>query len=116
MWFNYSVRISNLGKRWVFAMQRRVEDLEQIVGNQVKRIRIRENLTQEELSARSNISKSALFNLENGRGSTVKTLVSVLNTLGETAWLDNLAPNVSISPIQLMELGKPRQRVRRKDK
>ena len=95
-------------------MYKRVEELEKIIGGQIKIIRIRENLTQEELSARSNISKSALFNLENGRGATIRTLVSVLNTLGATSWLNNLAPDVSISPIQIMELGKPRQRVRRK--
>jgi transcriptional regulator with XRE-family HTH domain len=95
-------------------MYKRVEELEKNIGDQIKIIRIRENLTQEELSVRSNISKSALFNLENGRGATIRTLVSVLNTLGETAWLNNLAPDVSISPIQIMELGKPRQRVRRK--
>ena len=85
---------------------------ERHIGEQVKTLRIRKNLTQEELAARAKISKSALCNLECGKGSTVKTLVSALNTLGETAWLENLAPEIAVSPIQLVRLGKPRQRVR----
>ena len=90
------------------------EEWEIFIGEQIKTVRIRKNLTQDELSARANISKSALRNLEKGKGSTVKTLVSVLNTLDETAWIENLAPEITVSPIQLMELGKPRRRVRKK--
>jgi transcriptional regulator with XRE-family HTH domain len=88
---------------------------EHYIGAQVKALRIRKNLTQEELASRAGISKSALCNLESGKGSTLKTLVSALNTLGETAWIENLAPETTISPLQLMSLGKPRQRVRMKE-
>ena len=93
---------------------RSVEEWERVVGEQAKTVRIRKNLTQEELSARAGISKSAVYNLEGGRGATVKTLVAVLNALGETAWLESLAPDIGVSPIQLMELGRPRRRVRRR--
>jgi transcriptional regulator with XRE-family HTH domain len=89
---------------------------EEFIGEQVKTIRIRRGLTQDELSARAGVSKSALCNLESGKGSTVKTLVAALNVLGETAWIENLAPEITVSPIQLMSLGRPRQRVRRKRK
>jgi hypothetical protein len=65
-------------------------------------------------SPRAGVSKSALFNLENGKGSTIKTFVSALNALGETAWIENLAPEITISPIQQVKLGKQRKRVRRK--
>ena len=67
---------------------------EQMIGEQVKVLRIRKNLKQDELAARANVSKSAVFNLENGKGSSLKTLVSVLNALGETSWIENLAPPV----------------------
>ena len=87
---------------------------ERLIGEQIKTLRIRKNLKQEELAARSNVSKSALFNLESGNGSTLKTLVSVLNVLGETAWIENLAPEITVSPIQMIELGKQRRRVRKK--
>jgi len=88
------------------------EGWEQSLGEQVRTLRIQKNLKQDELAARAAVSKSALFNLENGKGSTLRTLVSVLNALGETSWLENLAPAVSVSPIQMLELGKQRRRVR----
>jgi len=93
---------------------RSAEEWESYIGGQVKALRIRKNLTQDELSARAGVSKSALFNLENGKGSTLKTLAAALNALGETAWMENLAPEVTVSPVQLLGLGKPRRRVRKK--
>ena len=94
-------------------MLRSSDELEQIIGLRIKNLRIHNNLKQEELAARANVSKSALFNLESGKGSTIKTLVSVLDALGESGWIDTLAPDIKLSPIQLMELGKRRQRVRK---
>ena len=85
---------------------------EQFIGEQIKTARIRKNQKQEDLAARAGVSKSALFNLENGKGSTIKTFVSVLNALGETAWIENLAPVISISPIEQVRLAKQRRRVR----
>jgi len=93
-------------------MYRKPEEWEQIIGEQIKTLRVQKNLKQEELASRTGISKSALSNLENGKGSTVKTLVSVINVLGETAWLENLTSGAAISPIHILELNKPRQRVR----
>jgi len=90
------------------------EEWERSIGEQVRALRIQRNLKQDELAARANVSKSALFQLENGKGSTLRTLVSVLNALGETAWLDNLAPAARVSPIQMLELGTQRRRVRRR--
>lgn len=93
----------------------RTSNWEEFIGEQVKLLRIRKNLTQEELAARAQISVSALKSLEGGKGSTLKSLVSTLEVLGETSWLESLAPEVEISPIQAVELGKQRQRVRRKE-
>ena len=89
------------------------QDWEQLIGEQIKTLRIRRNLKQDELAARANVSKSALFSLENGKGSSLKTLSLVLNALGETAWLERLAPEVTVSPIQMLELGRQRKRVRK---
>jgi len=91
---------------------RRPEEWEQIIGEQVKTLRIQKNFKQEELASRAKVSKSALCNLENGKGSTVKTLVSVLNALGETAWIESLTSNSAVSPIDILKLSRPRQRVR----
>ena len=93
---------------------RNSDEWEHYIGEQIKTARIRKNHKQEDLAARAGVSKSALFNLENGKGSTVKTFVSVLNALGETAWIENLAPEITVSPIAQVKLGKPRRRVRQK--
>ena len=90
------------------------DEWERFIGEQIKTARIRKNLRQEELAARAGVSKSAVFCLENGKGSSVRTFAAVLNALGETAWLENLAPEVTVSPIEQMKLGKQRMRVRRK--
>ena len=95
-------------------MQRNPDDWERFIGEQVKTARIRKVLKQEDLAARAGVSKSAVFNLESGKGSTLKTFVSVLNALGETAWLENLAPDITVSPIEQAKLGRQRRRVRQK--
>ena len=88
------------------------EEWEQSIGEQVRTLRIRKNLKQDELAARASVSKSAVFQLENGKGSTLRTLISVLIVLGETTWLENLAPVPGVSPMQMLELGRQRRRVR----
>jgi len=45
---------------------------------------------------------------------TLYTTRVVMNVLGETAWIENLAPEITVSPIQMIELGKQRRRVRKK--
>jgi len=89
------------------------EEWVHFIGLQIKNLRIQHNLKQDELVALSKVSKSALFNLESGKGSTLKTLVAVLEALGETKWLETLAPDAEISPMEMVELGKRRQRVRK---
>ena len=92
-------------------MQRTAHQWEQYIGQQVRRLRLQKNMTQGELASRVGISKSTISNLESGRGSTISTLASILNVLGQTAWLENLAPRVDVSPVQMVKLrGKQRQR------
>lgn len=86
---------------------------EQFLGQQVRTIRLRQNMTQLELAERSGISRSALASLESGKGGNLRTFVTVVNVLGESGWLENLAPAVAISPLQLLDTGKQRQRARR---
>ena len=88
------------------------EEWEQYVGEQIRQLRLRKNLTQQEVAQRSQISISTLANLEAGKGSTLKTLAAVLGVLQKTSWLESLAPQVKVSPLQIAELGKERQRAR----
>jgi transcriptional regulator with XRE-family HTH domain len=86
------------------------EELEAELGDKLKALRLSKNLGQQTLADRAGISVRALRNLENGEGSTVKTLVSVVRALGRDSWLDTIAPVATISPLALSRLAEPRQR------
>ena len=89
-----------------------VEEHEQTLGEDLQRLRIRQNLTQNILAERSGISVSAVKNLESGRGATLHTLISVLRTLGREGWLQSIAPVPTIHPFGVTRGAAQRQRVR----
>jgi transcriptional regulator with XRE-family HTH domain len=101
----------------------RTEELEQRLGERLRALRIRRDLTQAELADEANVSLGALKRLERGRGSTTTTLVSVLRALGEDRWIDALGPEPSrFNPLDVLDArsrrtakasGAPRVRRRR---
>ena len=54
------------------------------MGYKIKEVRESKNMTQEELSARSGVSRATISSLENGssRATTTKTLMSIARALG----------------------------------
>lgn len=95
-------------------VKRTSDEWERFLGEQIRTIRLRQNLTQIELAERAGISRSALAGLEKGKGANLRTLVSAIDVLGESTWLESLAPTVTISPLQIVDMGRQRQRARRK--
>ena len=57
------------------------------LGSGLKALRLSQNLLQAEVASQAGISISALKNLENGTGSTVHSLVSVVRALKREDWL-----------------------------
>ena len=90
------------------------EDWEKEVGKQIRALRIREDLNQQQLADRAGIALNAVKNLENGKGATLRSLVKALRVLGRETWLNTLSPAVSISPMQMLKGGAVRQRATRK--
>jgi transcriptional regulator with XRE-family HTH domain len=88
------------------------EEWELFLGNQIKAARLRKNIRQEEVARRANVSLPTVSRLESGKGSSLATFIKVLQVLKEDAWLEQLAPAVAISPIQIHQKGKMRQRAR----
>lgn len=84
------------------------------LGAQLRAIRLRQNINQAVLAARSGIALNALKRLESGRGGTVRSLLSVVRALGRQEWIEALSPPVSVSPMQLLERKKSRQRASRR--
>lgn len=87
-----------------------VSEWEQKIGEQCRVLRLNLNQDQQTLASGAGVSVSALKNLENGNGATLKTLIKVLRRLGRTDWLEALSPPVTISPLQLAAHKPRRQR------
>ena len=98
-------------------MHNTTEEWEEVVGEQIRSARIANDLDQAALSELANVSIGALSNLERGRGSSLTTVVAVVRALGRTDWLESLAPQVTISPLQMLRSKKKspvvRSRVRK---
>ncbi len=100
----------------------RSDELEKVIGEHIRNVRIRQRLTQVEVADRANVSLGALKHLESGAGATVRTLVRVLSALGHEDWLDTLEPaTAAFNPLDLLSAresedrkARPRRAPRRK--
>lgn len=92
-------------------------ELEAEFGSQVRAARVHADLDQKGLAELADVSVSTISNLENGRGSSLTTLIRVVRALGRMDWLEMLAPTVTVSPLAMLDAhGRKtsrRQRVRR---
>jgi len=87
-------------------------DWESYLGQQLKDRRLRLNISQDELARRAGVGIVTVSRLEGGKGSSLRSFIKVIQVLGQEDWLERLAPEASVSPIQIHALGKPRQRAR----
>jgi transcriptional regulator with XRE-family HTH domain len=85
-----------------------------VLGGQLRALRLRQNIDQQQLAAQAGVALNAVKNLESGKGGTTRSLLKVLRALGREDWLDALAPQVSISPLQALTRKPTRQRASRK--
>lgn len=77
-----------------------MDELEAVLGRNIRALRVSAGFTQVELAERANVSLGALRHLEGGAGANTTTLVKVLRALGATEWLDALAPPPAVfSPV-----------------
>jgi transcriptional regulator with XRE-family HTH domain len=84
------------------------------LGTHLRALRLRLDLDQRQLAARANVALNAVKNLESGKGATVRSLIRVLRALDRTDWLSALAPQVTVSPLQVLKAKRPRQRAARR--
>jgi len=86
------------------------------LGKRLRALRIRKDITQEELGQRVLLAVGTIKSLEAGKGK-LSTLVAVLRELGALEQLDQFIPPISISPLGMAKdkgrLTKERQRARR---
>ena len=90
-----------------------VSDLQGDLGHRIRKLRLAKNLDQRTTAQRAGISLRALGKLENGRGSTLETLLRTLRALDYVKGIEMLAPEPTINPLAMLRTPKPPQRVRR---
>ena len=79
-----------------------VDEIEMSLGEQVRRLRIDAQLTQEDVARRADVSKATVSALESGHGSSLPTLIRVLRVLGRDDWFDEIRPDEGPSPLDLL--------------
>lgn len=85
---------------------------EQHLGEQVRRARHAEQLSQSDLASKANVNRNSISALERGEGSSLATLIRVVRALGRADWLEELAPDPGLSPLELLRLQQAQQTVR----
>jgi transcriptional regulator with XRE-family HTH domain len=74
------------------------------LGGRIRELRLRKNITQENLAERTLMAVGTIKSLEAGKGK-LSTLVAVLRELGALEQLDQFIPPVTISPLKMAEAG-----------
>jgi transcriptional regulator with XRE-family HTH domain len=87
-------------------------ELQSRLGERLRQLRISRNLEQRTAAEKAGISEKSLRNLENGRGSTVETLLRTLKALDHLDGIDALAPEATVDPLIILRQSTARQRVR----
>jgi transcriptional regulator with XRE-family HTH domain len=86
------------------------------LGLRIRALRLRQNLSQEELASMCVLSLNTIKSLELGKGK-LSSLIAVLRELEALDNLDNFIPDLKISPVQLAKRqGKTRLRASRRKK
>ena len=88
------------------------EEILAALGDKLKSFRIRQGVAQRELARRAGIGVIALSHLETGRGSSLRTFISVLRSLGLHEGLNQLVPGAVIDPLSLTRDATPRRRIK----
>ena len=87
------------------------------IGDKIKRLRLRQNITQSSLAELSQISISSVKNIEKGNIGTFENLLRVLRVLGELDIFSSLLKDEEMSPneyLEFIESTKKKQRRRAK--
>lgn len=87
------------------------------IGKQLKKMRLKSNLTQQELANKAGLFRSTISEIENGRISSLLSLIQILRGLNRFDMLEGFAPKDEISPLYVAEQqAKYRKRASAKNK
>ena len=90
-------------------------ELERELGKHAREFRIRRGLEQTEVAELAGVSDRTVRSLEQGKGSSVSTLLRVMKALGALDGLNKLFPSaVTVDPLALLDRGGMPRRVVKK--
>jgi transcriptional regulator with XRE-family HTH domain len=89
-------------------------EIEIQIGMALRARRLQKKIDQATLAERAGVGLNAVKHLESGAGSTLKSLIAVVRALGQEDWFNALAPEVSISPLEMARRPEPRKRAPRR--
>ena len=84
------------------------------IGQKLKTVRLKQNITQQSLSEEANVSISTIKKIEKGEIRTFDSFLRVLRTLGKLEVLQSLVDEEPLSPSEYYELVHATQTVVRK--
>lgn len=92
------------------------EILELEIGRRLSQMRIAQDFSQEQLAKEAGISRRTITRVENGKGTSLDTLIRVSRVLGVLEFLIEVFPENSIQPVARLKNKerKVRKRARRK--
>ncbi|WP_179952028.1 helix-turn-helix transcriptional regulator [Marinicella rhabdoformis] len=94
-------------------MSERTAYLIDLLASRLKDLRLKQNITQQELADMSGLSVKAIKGAEKGE-CHLKTFVAILIPLGADDLLENLFPEPLPSPVQMTKHGSKKMRARKK--
>lgn len=86
---------------WYSLTNHRIEEL---LGERLKQQRLQYNLTQNELSVKTGISRVSISKIERGLGANLSSILEIMRALHILANIENLVPEQEISPIEIIKL------------
>lgn len=80
------------------------------LGKRIKATRLKKKFTQPQVAERSGISVFTISQMENGKNTSLISLIAVMRALKLLDNFEGLIPEQKISPIELLEANKKKQK------
>lgn len=84
------------------------------IGVKIKTVRLKQNMSQDELADKSGVSISTIKRMEDGEVKTLESLIRILRTLGKLDIFIPLVEEVQLSPNEYYELTNKANKHKRK--
>ena len=93
-------------------------ELVRLLGERFREYRMRCNLTQKEVADQSGIGLTTIYKFENGTAGnlSLSTFILLLKVIGQVNALDNVMPELPVSPYLVRREEKKAQRIRHSKK